>query len=210
MKLITEQSDSIEYLIEGNGSREKNYFIEGIYMQSNKRNRNGRVYPKEVLEKAVEKYTIEQIEKDRAVGELNHPDSPTINLDRVSHKILSLEWNGNNVIGKAKILDTPSGKIVKALMDAEIRLGVSSRGMGSIEEKSGVTLVKNDFILSSVDVVQDPSAHEAFVNGIMEGFEWFIDNGVIRSQKVNLRRKNSSNKLSNLQEKLFTDLLLKI
>jgi hypothetical protein len=209
MKLITEQSDSIEYLIEGNGSREKNYFIEGIYMQSNKRNRNGRVYPKEVLEKAVEKYTREQIEKDRAVGELNHPESPTINLDRVSHKILSLEWNGNNVIGKAKILDTPSGKIVKALMDAEIRLGVSSRGMGSIEEKSGVTLVKDDFILSSVDVVQDPSAHEAFVNGIMEGFEWFIDNGVIRSQKVNLKRKSSS-KSSNLQEKLFTDLLLKI
>ncbi len=209
MKLITEQSDSIEYLIEGNGSREKNYFIEGIYMQSNKRNRNGRVYPKEVLEKAVEKYTREQIEKDRAVGELNHPESPTINLDRVSHKILSLEWNGNNVIGKAKILDTPSGKIVKALMDAEIRLGVSSRGMGSIEEKSGVTLVKDDFILSSVDVVQDPSAHEAFVNGIMEGFEWFIDNGVIRSQKVNLKRRSSS-KLSNLQEKLFTDLLLKI
>lgn len=212
MKLITEQSDSIEYLIEST-DKVKNYFIEGIYMQSDKRNRNGRIYPKDVLEKAVDKYTREQIKTGRAVGELNHPDTPSINLDRVSHKILSLEWRGNNVIGKAKILDTPMGKTVKALMDAEVRLGVSSRGMGSIQEKSNITYVKDDFILSSVDVVQDPSAHEAFVDGIMEGVEWIWENGIFKKSELeyakNTIKRASSKKLEEAKLKAFKDLFLK-
>lgn len=186
MKLIAEYNDyQVEVLTEakedGTG---KNYFIEGIYMQSEQKNRNGRVYPKKVMEKAVDKYVTEQVKTKRAVGELNHPDGPTVNLDKVSHLIESLDWNGNDVIGKARILDTPMGQIVKGLLDGGVQLGVSTRGMGSLEERNGVMYVKDDFMLNTVDIVQDPSAPTAFVNGIMEGVDWVWNNGVIQPQVI--------------------------
>lgn len=177
MKLITEHIDQqLEYITEANKNGEKNMFIEGIFMQSEGKNRNGRVYPKKVMEKAVQKYIDEQVSKGRAVGELNHPDGPTVNLDKVSHLITDLRWEGNNVIGKAKILNTPMGQIARGLMEGGVQLGVSSRGMGSvIRGRDGVITVGDDFVLNTVDIVQDPSAHEAFVNGIMEGAEWIYN-----------------------------------
>jgi hypothetical protein len=177
MKLITEHIDQqLEYITEATKNGEKNMFIEGIFMQSEAKNRNGRVYPKAVMEKAVQKYVDEQVSKGRAVGELNHPDGPTVNLDKVSHLITELKWDGNNVIGKAKILNTPMGLIAKGLMEGGVQLGVSSRGMGSVvRDKNGQVTVGNDFVLNTVDIVQDPSAHDAFVNGIMEGAEWIYN-----------------------------------
>jgi len=136
------------------------------------------------MEQAVDKYVTEQVSQGRAVGELNHPEGPTINLDKVSHKITELKWDGDNVIGKASILDTPNGKIVKGLLDGGVRLGVSTRGMGSLESRNGVNYVRDDFILNTVDIVQDPSAHEAFVNGINEGVDWVWNNGVIQPQVI--------------------------
>jgi hypothetical protein len=162
----------------------KRHFIEGVFMQSESKNRNGRVYPKAVMEKAVDRYVTEQVNTGRAVGELNHPEGPSINLDKVSHIIESLKWNGNDVVGKARILETPMGNIVKGLLDGGVQLGVSTRGMGSLEERNGVMYVKDDFHLSTVDIVQDPSAPTAFVNGIMEGVEWVWNNGVIQSQVI--------------------------
>lgn len=176
MKLITEHFDQeLEYITEGKGG-EKNMFIEGIFLQSNMKNRNGRVYPKPIMEKAVQRYVDEQVSKGRAVGELNHPEGPTVNLDKVSHLITELNWDGDNVIGKAKLLNTPMGLIAKGLMEGGVQLGVSSRGMGSvIRGRDGSVTVGDDFVLNTVDIVQDPSAHEAFVNGIMEGREWIFD-----------------------------------
>ena len=162
----------------------KNHFIEGVFMQSETKNRNGRVYPKSVMERAVDLYVTEKVNTGRAVGELNHPEGPTINLDKVSHIIEKLDWSGNDVVGKARILETPMGNIVKGLLDGGVRLGVSTRGMGSLEERNGVSFVKDDFILSTVDIVQDPSAPTAFVNGIMEGVEWVWNNGIIQSQVI--------------------------
>lgn len=173
MKLITEHCESIEYLIEEKGGK-KSSVIEGVFMQAEAKNRNGRIYPKPILEKAVNKYNKEQVAKGRAVGELNHPDSPTINLDKVSHRITELNWDGNNVVGKATILDTPMGQIVKGLMEGGVQLGVSSRGMGSLEQRNGVSYVKEDFMLATVDIVQDPSCANALVNGILEGVEWIM------------------------------------
>ena len=144
-------------------------------MQAEMKNRNGRIYPKSVMEKAVGKYVKEQVETGRAVGELNHPQGPTINLDKVSHLITELSWDGNNILGKAKILDTPMGKIAQGLMEGGVQLGVSSRGMGSLVQRGGKNYVGEDFQLATVDIVQDPSAHNAFVNGIMEGAEWVYD-----------------------------------
>lgn len=184
MKLITEVVDrDIEYIVEGVGDNRR-HAIEGVFMQAEKKNKNGRVYPRDVLESTVEKYIKEQVSQGRAVGELDHPDGPAINLDKVSHRIVELNWSGNNVVGKAVVLDTPNGNIVKGLMGGGVRLGVSSRGMGSLEERGGVSTVKNDFVLSAVDVVADPSAPEAFVNGIMEGVEYFWENGLLRAQKI--------------------------
>ena len=191
MKLITEHIDQqLEYITEAAGNK-KNMYISGIFMQANKKNRNGRVYPKSVMEKAVQNYTETQINKGRAVGELNHPDGPTINLDKVSHLITELKWDGDNVIGKAKILDTPMGMIAKGLMEGGVQLGVSSRGMGSLISKNGVNMVGEDFMLNTVDIVQDPSAHEAFVNGIMEGVDWIYDerHGVFTQQVVETQKK---------------------
>ena len=185
MKLIAEYNDhNLEVITEAKESGGKNYFIEGVFMQAEQKNRNGRVYPKAIMEKAVDKYVKEQVNSKRAVGELNHPEGPTVNLDKVSHLIEALDWQNNDVVGKARILDTPNGQIVKGLLDGGVQLGVSTRGMGSLEQKNGVMVVKDDFILNTVDIVQDPSAPTAFVNGIMEGVEWVWNNGVIEAREI--------------------------
>jgi hypothetical protein len=185
MKLIAEFTDhKLEVLTERTEKGGKNHFIEGVFMSSEAKNRNGRVYPKSVMEKAVDRYVTEQVKTGRAVGELNHPEGPSINLDKVSHIIEKLDWSNNDVVGKARILETPMGNIVKGLLDGGVRLGVSTRGMGSLEERNGTMFVKDDFILSTVDIVQDPSAPTAFVNGIMEGVEWVWNNGIIQPQVI--------------------------
>ena len=185
MKLITEHIDQeLEVIAEAKKDGSKNYFIEGVFMQSNKKNKNGRVYEKKVLESAVEKYVTEQVKQGRAVGELNHPEGPTVNLDKVSHKINDLHFQGNDVVGKASILKTPMGQIVEGLLEGGVKLGVSSRGMGSLVQKNGAQYVGDDFMLSTIDIVQDPSAPSAFVNGVMEGVEWIWDNGLIRQRDI--------------------------
>jgi len=186
MKLIAEYTDqSLEILTEADEKTgKKKYAIEGIFMQAEQKNRNGRIYPKAVMEKALGKYVNEQVSKGRAVGELNHPEGPTVNLDKVSHKIESLVWEGNDVVGKATILDTPMGQIVKGLLDGEVNLGVSTRGMGSLMNSNGAMIVKDDFLLNAVDIVQDPSAPSAFVNGVMEGVEWVWNNGIIEQRAI--------------------------
>ena len=178
MKLIAEYiEEGLGYSITEGKNGKKETYIEGIFMQAEGKNRNGRVYTREVLTQAVDRYVNEQVMTGRAVGELNHPEGPSINLDKVSHRITELKWDGNNVIGKALILDTPMGQIVKGLVEGGVQLGVSSRGMGSLESKDGVSYVKDDFHLSTVDIVQDPSAPNAFVNGIMEGVDWELADG---------------------------------
>ena len=185
MKLISEFTETgLECIVEAKENGEKNYVIEGVFAQADQKNRNGRVYPKAIMENAVNKYVQDQVSKKRAVGELNHPEGPTVNLDKVSHLITDLKFEGNNVIGKAQILDTPMGKIVKGLLEGGVQLGVSTRGMGSLEQKNGVMYVKEDFILSTVDIVQDPSAPDAFVNGIMEGVDWVWNNGILEPQAI--------------------------
>ena len=212
MKLITEHLDTqLEYMTEANDKGEKTAIIEGIFMQAEGKNRNGRIYPKAVLEKAVAKYIAEQVSKGRAVGELNHPEGHTVNLDKVSHRITELKWDGDNVMGKALILNTPMGQIVKGLMEGGVQLGVSSRGMGSLVRKGDVNMVGNDFILSTVDIVQDPSAPEAFVNGIMEGVDWVWDNGILKAQEIEqfeteIKEAKSAD-MSNVQMKVFKDFL---
>ena len=178
MKLICEVNDDVKYITEADeDGKPKNYFIEGVFMQGDLKNRNGRVYPSEVIAKEVKRYNKEFVEKNRAFGELGHPDGPTINLERVSHMITDLRQEGSNFVGKAKIMDTPMGKVVKNLMDEGATLGVSSRGMGSIKPtKQGIMEVQRDFMLATAgDIVADPSAPDAFVKGIMEGSEWFYD-----------------------------------
>jgi len=184
MKLIAEYIESDLNVITEKVNGKKSLVIEGVFMQADSKNRNGRVYPKEILENAVNKYVTEQVNTGRAVGELNHPEGPTINLDKVSHKITELKFEGSNVIGKASILQTPMGKIVEGLLEGGVKLGVSSRGMGSLVQKSGAMYVKDDFMLSTVDIVQDPSAPEAFVNGVMEGVDWVWNNGVLCAQQI--------------------------
>lgn len=177
MKLITEQNfNSVNFLKEGKEGEKQDYFIEGIFMQGDMKNRNGRMYPVQTLLKEVNRYDKEYIQKNRAYGELGHPSGPTINLDRVSHMIKELKQDGSNFVGKAKIMDTPMGNIVKNLMDEGCMLGVSSRGMGTLKERNGVAEVQNDFMLATAgDIVADPSAPDAFVNGVMEGTEWIYD-----------------------------------
>ena len=185
MKLITEYNEnSIECIVEKKEDGTKKYAIEGVFMQSESKNRNGRIYPKRIMESAVSKYVDEQVSQNRAVGELNHPEGPTVNLDKVSHLITDLRWEGNDVVGKASILDTPMGQIVKGLLEGGVNLGVSTRGMGSLESRGGVNYVGEDFTLSTVDIVQDPSAPNAFVNGIMEGVEWVWSNGILTAQEI--------------------------
>lgn len=190
MKLITEITEEVKYIAEEGVEGKKSLYIEGIFLQGDIQNRNGRRYPIHVLDKEVGRYAAEQIEKGRAYGELGHPSGPTINLERVCMMIKSLRKEGTNYIGKAKIMDTPYGNIVKNLMSEGARLGVSSRGMGSIVEKNGVNEVQDDFFLATAaDIVADPSAPDAFVNGIMEGVEWVWNNGVIKAQQVESYKK---------------------
>jgi hypothetical protein len=214
MKLIIEHSEDLRYISEAADNGEKKFIIDGIFMQAEQVNRNRRIYPKTVLEKAVRKYVSEYVNKGRAVGELNHPEGPTINLDKVSHRITELQWNGNDVVGKALILDTPMGKIVKGLLEGGCQLGVSSRGMGTVASKNGQTFVNEDYVLSTVDIVQDPSAPSAFVNGIMESVEWIWDNGLLKAQQLEKYeteiKKASSANLAEAQTKIWTDFLSKL
>lgn len=184
MKLISEEISNAEYLIEETNGK-KDYKIKGIFLQSELKNRNGRVYPKDVLMKEVKRYNQDFVNKKRAFGELGHPDGPTINLERVSHMITKLYPDGNNFIGEAKIMNTPYGKIVKGLIDEGAQLGVSSRGMGSLVQKGGMNVVSDDFyIATAADIVADPSAPDAFVEGIMEGKEWVWNNGVLEEKDI--------------------------
>ena len=213
MKLITEHYDNLEYITEEKDGS-KNTFIEGVFMQAESKNRNGRIYPKETLFKAVEKYIAEQVKPGRAVGELDHPDGPQINLDKVSHKITELRFSGNDVVGKAQVLNTPMGQIVEGLIEGGVKLGVSSRGMGTVESTQQGSVVKPDYSLATVDIVQDPSAQGAFVNGIMEGVEWIWENGILKPQQLEKYetevRKASSAEIASVQEKVFTDFLSKL
>jgi hypothetical protein len=200
MKLICEQIENVRYVTEAKESGKKDYFIEGIFMQGNIQNRNGRMYPVSVLQKEAERYMKESVQQNRAYGELGHPQGPSINLDRVSHMIKELRQDGNNFYGRAKIMDTPMGNIVKNLMDEGASLGVSTRGMGSIKEnKQGFMEVQDDFHLATAaDIVADPSAPDAFVRGIMEGVEWVWDNGLLKAQKLEemkrtIKRTSSKN-----------------
>ena len=181
MKLIREEIESVEFIVEEKNGK-KSMFIEGIFLQGDLKNRNGRMYPMETLRREVQRYTENHVQSGRALGELGHPDGPTVNLDRVSHKIVSLKENGTNFIGKAKILSTPMGKIAESLISEGVKLGVSSRGIGSLKQtREGVNVVGDDFMLSTAaDIVADPSAPDAFVEGIMEGKEWVWDGGILR------------------------------
>tara|TARA_Y100000004_G_scaffold179401_1_gene222965 strand:+ start:329 stop:973 length:645 start_codon:yes stop_codon:yes gene_type:complete len=184
MKLIAEQIQDVEYIVEEKGDK-KEMKIRGIFMQADQKNRNGRVYPMGVLQKEVTRYNKEFVAEGRAFGELGHPEGPTVNLDRVSHMITKLEANGKNFVGEAKLLSTPMGEIAKALIKDGGKLGVSSRGMGSLENKGGANYVKDDFYLATAaDIVADPSAPQAFVEGIMEGKEWVWDNGLLKEVEI--------------------------
>ena len=217
MKLISEQwSDDVNYLVEEDPKTgKKNMFIEGIMLQTEVKNKNGRIYPLEVMKKEVKRYNKEYIEQKRAYGELGHPEGPTINLERTSHLIESLEQDGKNFVGKAKILSTPMGEIVKNLLSDGARLGVSSRGMGSLkasDAKGGAQMVQSDFQLATAaDIVADPSAPDAFVDGVMEGVEWIWDNGVIKAQKIedykNEIRRARSQKLQETKLNVFKSFL---
>ena len=190
MKLITEEISSVKFITEGKGGKKKMY-IEGVFLQGNLKNRNGRMYPVEILGREVERYNESFVSKGRAVGELGHPDGPTVNLDRVSHKITQLRQEGNNFIGKAQLLETPMGKIAKSLIAEGVTLGVSSRGIGTLkEDKDGCKVVGEDFQLATAaDIVADPSAPDAFVNGSMEGKEWVWEGGILREQFVDETKK---------------------
>ena len=191
VKLISEAVEEVEYITEEKEGGEKSYKIRGIFMQADIKNRNGRVYPMEVLDEEVKNYNKKFVEQNRAFGELGHPEGPTVNLERVSHMITSLKPDGKNFIGEAKIMDTPMGKIVKNLMDEGAKLGVSSRGMGSLRQKGGANVVSDDFYLATAaDIVADPSAPNAFVEGIMEGKEWIWNNGaLVEAHVADLKKK---------------------
>jgi hypothetical protein len=213
MKLICEQIENVRYVTEAKESGKKDYFIEGIFMQADLQNRNGRVYPVSILEKECARYMKEAVQQNRAYGELGHPSGPSINLDRVSHMIKELRQDGSNFIGRAKIMDTPMGNIVKNLMDEGASLGVSTRGMGSIREnKQGFMEVQDDFHLATAaDIVADPSAPDAFVRGIMEGVEWVWDNGLLKAQKLEEMKttikKTSRKKLEEAKLKVFKNFI---
>jgi len=201
MKLITEQIENVQILTEEKDGK-KLLYIEGVFLQSELKNRNGRMYPFEVLNREVERYNEEYVQSKRALGELGHPDGPTINLDRVSHRITSLRAEGNNFIGKAQILDTPMGNIARSLLGEGVQLGVSSRGMGSIQKQEDVNIVADDFMLTTAaDIVADPSAPDAFVNGIMEGKEWVWENGILKEAKIDKYRRYMDESRRDLEER---------
>ena len=194
MKLISEHTDLVDYIVEADEASKKNYRIKGVFMQSDIKNRNGRMYPEQVLAKEVRRYNKEYVSQKRAFGELGHPDGPTVNLERVSHLITNLKQDGKNFIGEAKVMDTPYGKIVKNLIDEGAKLGVSSRGMGSLEPRRNMQVVKDDFYLATAaDIVADPSAPNAFVEGIMEGKEWIWDNGIIKEMDIEAYKRELDN-----------------
>jgi len=213
MRLISEITESVKYITEANG---KELYIEGVFLQADLKNRNGRLYPGAIMEKEVKRYTTEYIDKKRAFGELGHPEGPTINLDRVSHMITQLRQEGNNYIGKAKITDTPHGNIVKSLIKEGAQLGVSSRGMGTLKaNKKGIQEVQGDFYLATAaDIVADPSAPDAFVNGIMEGKEWIWNNGVIAERQIaeyqDIVRRASGKRLTSLEATVSEDFISKL
>ena len=213
MKLITEEISDVKFITEGKGAKKKMY-IEGVFLQGNLKNRNGRMYPVDTLAKEVSRYNESFVAKGRAVGELGHPDGPTVNLDRVSHKIVDLHQEGNNFVGKAQLLETPMGKIAKSLLAEGVTLGVSSRGIGTLkEDRDGIKVVGEDFQLATAaDIVADPSAPDAFVNGIMEGKEWVWEGGILREQFVDQTKKRintlvDQNTLEEHKLGLFTDFL---
>ena len=202
MKLITETIEDVKLITEEKNGK-KLLYIEGVFLQSELKNRNGRMYPFAVLDREVKRYNEEYVKSKRALGELGHPDGPTINLDRVSHRITSLKAEGNNFIGKAQILDTPMGNIAKNLLGEGVQLGVSSRGMGSIDKTESCNVVRDDFMLTTAaDIVADPSAPDAFVNGIMEGKEWVWNNGILQESAVaQIKQEIDEATLINLQER---------
>ena len=214
MKLITEINEDLEYIVEDINGK-KHLFINGVFMMSETKNRNGRIYPKDILFNEVNRYRENYVDKKRAFGELGHPEGPTINLERVSHMVTELKEDDKNIIGKAKIMDTPYGIIVKNLINEGAKLGVSSRGMGSLEEKGGANYVKNDFYLATAaDIVADPSAPDAFVDGIMEGKEWIWDNGIVKESTISKLkesvRKSPASDLESIKLKAFNSFLSKI
>ena len=214
MKLISEEVQNAEYLVEEKNGK-KEYKIRGVFLQSEIKNRNGRVYPDEILVREVNRYTKEFINKNRAFGELGHPDGPTVNLERVCHMVKSLQQDGKDFIGEAKIMDTPYGKIVKGLIDEGAQLGVSSRGMGSLMQRNGINYVKDDFYLATAaDIVADPSAPDAFVEGIMESRNWVWDNGVLKEKDIeSWKNQVRSAKMRSLEEaklKVFQSFLTKL
>ena len=202
MKLITELTEEVEFITEESDGK-KSHYIQGVFLQSDITNRNGRMYPYQVLDREVKNYNEKYIRTNRALGELGHPDGPTVNLDRVSHRITSLAAEGKNFIGKAKLLDTPMGNIAKNLLDEGVKLGVSSRGMGTLKRENGYNVVGEDFMLATAgDIVSDPSAPDAFVEGIMEGKEWVWEGGLLRERQIaELKHEIDHATLINLQER---------
>jgi hypothetical protein len=211
MYLITETIDNPLRVLSEEKEGKKNLFIEGVFMQAEQQNKNGRIYPRDILINEVARYNQSYIRENRALGELGHPEGPTVNLERVSHIITNLKENGNDVVGKAKILGTPYGKIVENLIDSGVKLGVSSRGMGSLKQVNGVNMVQEDFMLAAVDIVADPSAPNAFVNGIMEGKQWIWENGLLKEKELEKWRKDikktPSKKLEEQYLKVFKSFL---
>ena len=213
MKLITEEIESVDFIVENKGGR-KQLYIEGVFLQADMKNRNGRVYPMATLRREVGRYNENHVQKGRALGELGHPEGPTVNLDRVSHKIVSLRESGSNFVGKAKILNTPMGKIASSLIEEGVKLGVSSRGVGSLKmTREGVNVVGDDFMLSTAaDIVSDPSAPDAFVEGIMEGKDWVWDGGILREKMAaktykTINTLTDQKKLDENKLNLFNDFL---
>jgi hypothetical protein len=202
MKLITENIEDINVLVEETAGK-KHLYIEGVFLQSEVKNRNGRVYPFNILNREVQRYTEQYVKTGRALGELGHPDGPSVNLDRVSHRIVELRSQGSDFYGKARILETPMGNIAKSLLEEGVKLGVSSRGMGSLEERNGTNYVRDDFMLATAaDIVADPSAPDAFVDGIMEGKEWVWENGILREHQIaKYHRYISESNRKNLEER---------
>lgn len=215
MIFITEQVDQVNSIIEEGTDGQKSMFIEGIFLQDSIKNRNGRMYPKEVMSEAVNKYQRDFIDTKRSISELNHPTSPQVNPERASHMVTSIKESGNNWIGKAKILNTPMGNIVKNLIQDGVSMGVSSRGLGAVKESNGANVVQNGFYITAIDVVSDPSAPDAFVNGIMENVEWVFENGVLVQQEIEQVQKIVKKGVSGmdnaeLHRKIFENILMKL